>query len=78
MAEKIIIPARINHPARKYLKAAGISTADVSRYLGISGNHAWQIMVGDRSATLRQEVMLERLVLAVRAGTVEREVSDNE
>ncbi len=73
MVEKIIIPARVNHPSRKYFKAARISTADVSRYLGVSYNTAWQILVGDRSPTLRQEVMLAKLVKAIQTGTVERE-----
>jgi len=73
MIEKVIIPARINHPSRKYFKAARISTADVSRYLGISYNTTWQILVGDRPPTLRQEVLLAKLVKAIQTGTVERE-----
>lgn len=70
---EVVIPARQDHPARKYCKAAKISTAEISRYLGISYNTAWQIMVGDRPATQQQELKLHKLVAAIKAGTLKRE-----
>lgn len=75
---EVTIPARKDHPARKYCKAAKLSTADISRYLDISYNTAWQIMVGDRPATQQQELKLHKLVAAIKAGTLKREETDSE
>jgi len=70
---EVTIPARKDHPARKYCKAAQISIAEISRYLGVGYSTAWQVMTGSRPATRQQELKLRELVIAIKAGTVTRE-----
>ncbi len=58
----LTIPVIKNHPAREFIKRAGLSPYAIAQFLGVKYARCWEILAGRRPATEAQESKLQELI----------------